>query len=230
MTIPGKPFSKWDLRKWFYTDPLLSTLERFVAIELLTCLDNKFRARLPKLDSQAVLGARVGAHRESVNRALRKLRSLGYFSTTWKTVQRQTAQGIKGVTRVLIEIGPVVRHYIDTGQYVSAARARGVMSRHPSQALPALPGSGGDEAVAKSTDRSCERDELDPEDKRKALGQWPRLAGSKEIPAGARPSAVPSSDPSVDVRHPDYRSVIERRDAQAAARIKAARRDNGNST
>lgn len=225
MSITGKPFSKWDLRKWFYTDPLLTTLERFVAIELLSCMDNKFRPRLKKLDSQAMLGARVGAHRESVNRALRKLKTAGYFSTTWKTVQRDTAQGIKGVTRVLIEVGPVVRAYILTGQLVSPDQARGVMSRHPSQALPVSPGTGGVEAVAKSTDRSRERDELDPEDKRKALGQWPRLAGSKEIPAEARPSAVPSSDPSVNVRHPDYRSIIERRDAQVAARIKAARRE-----
>jgi hypothetical protein len=227
MSITGKPFSKWDLRRWFYSDPLLTTLERFVAIELLACLDNKFRPRRNVLESQASLGGRLGAHRESVNRALSKLKIAGYFSTTWVTVQRSTAQGIKGVTRVLIEIGPVVRHYIETSQIVSPDQARRVMSRHPSRTLPGSPGSVSDGVVAKSADRSGSTSGLDPEDKRKALGQWPRLAGSKPIRPDALHSAVPSSDVSVNVRDPDYRSHIERFDERVAARIKATRRARG---
>lgn len=181
-SITARPSSKWDLERFIQTDPALSTADRYTAHKLLKQLDDKFRPLDHKLAAQGLIGRWIGCARETVNRSYRKLRTLGYFRMRWVTVNRKTAQGIKGVTRVQVILGPVLRRLVDTGRTdgnVSAAQARGVTSHHPSQPLPGDPGAVGSEVVANSADRKPHGPVDNAESKRKTLTEWPRLAGAK---------------------------------------------------
>jgi len=77
MSVTVKPSTKWDLERFIYSDPALNGVERFVALQILKTLDNKFRPVKAGLMSQALIGWRVHAWRETVNRAVRKLVTLG---------------------------------------------------------------------------------------------------------------------------------------------------------
>lgn len=187
-SVTPAPFSKWDLERFIYSDPALSTTERWVAVQILKTLDNKFRPVMSGLMSQALIGWRLHKWRESVNRAVRKLVLLGYFCKSWVTVDRDTAQGVKGVTRVMCELGPVLRKLTEgriTRPGLSAAQARGGTSHHPSPTPPGAPGTVGDPVVANSADRNGGALENRSEFRAKTLGQWPRLAGRQ------RPTAQP---------------------------------------
>lgn len=189
-TLTRAPFGKWDLERFIYTDPALSTTERWVAVQMLKTLDNKFRPVESSLMSQALIGFRLHKWRESVNRAVRKLRVLGYFVTRWVTVNRSTAQGIKGVTRVRAELGPVLRKLVEnqsTKPGVSAGQPRGVTLHHPSPTPPGRPGTVGGYVVAKSADRNSGAEDQS-ESKRKILEQWPRLAGGRPRPTPMPPA------------------------------------------
>jgi hypothetical protein len=179
-TLTRSPLTKWDLERFIYGDPALNTTQRFVALQVLKTLDNKFRPREPHLLSQALIGHRIARWRETVNRALRHLVVLGYFRTSWVSVNRPTAQGIKGVTRVMCELGPVLRRLVETHRSdgrVSAGKAHGVTVSHPSPTPPGDPGTVGDSVIAKSADRISGTSELSASFKRKTLAEWPRLAG-----------------------------------------------------
>lgn len=183
MSITVKPSTKWDLERFIYSDPALSETERFVALQVLKTLDNKFRPKIYGLMSQALIGYRVHVWRETVNRAIRQLVILGYFRASWVSVPRATKQGIKGVTRVMCELGPVLRRLVDYGRSdgnVSAGHARGVTVPHPSPAPPGRPGTVGSEVVANSTDRTGEPTGNSARFKRETLGKWPRLAGKQQ--------------------------------------------------
>lgn len=188
-TVTPNPCSKWDVERFIYTDPALSTSERWVAVQILKTLDNKFRPVRSALMSQALIGYRLHKWRETVNRAVRKLVVLGYFRTSWVSVNRATVQGIKGVTRVMCELGPVLRRLVETGRTdgtVSAGQPRGVTSPHPSPTPPGGPGTVGSSVIAKSADRTSGASETDADFKRKTLERWPRLAG-KQQPTPAPP-------------------------------------------
>jgi hypothetical protein len=189
-SVTRTPFSKWDLERFIYTDPALSTTERWVAVQILKTLDNRFRPVEGALMSQALIGFRLHKWRESVNRSVRKLRTLGYFITRWVSVNRSTAQGIKGVTRVRCELGPVLRKLVENESSkpgVCAGQPHGVTLHHPSQTLPASPGTVGSSVVAKSADRRGGAEDQS-EFKRKTLAEWPRLAGSKPQPTPTPPA------------------------------------------
>lgn len=227
MSLSRKPFRKWDLERWFYTDPLLSTTDRAVARQILAQMDNSFRPVAPSLKSQAFIGGRVACWRETVNRSLRKLCTLGYFSKRLVTVQRKTKQGIKGVTRTLVELGEVTSPLVDNGRGRSSSSPRGVTSDHPPRTPPGARGTVGSDVVANSADRRGGRPRLDPEDKRNAVAQWPRLAGSRPIDPDQLPSAVPSSDASIPIGdHDAYRRHLAMLDDRLAAksRRRAAKR------
>lgn len=188
-TIANRPFTKWDLERFIYSDPALNSTHRFVAIQILKTLDNRFRPREHGLMSQALIGHRVGRWRETVNRALRHLVALGYFRTSWVTVQRSTKQGIKGVTRVMAQLGPVLAKLVENNSSkpgICAGQSRGVTLSHPSPTPPGSPGTVGGYVVAKSADRSG-----GPSDsasfKRKTLEEWPRLAGGRPRPTPTPP-------------------------------------------
>lgn len=189
MSVARAPLSKWDLERFVYTDPALSTTERWVAVQILKTLDNKLRPVNAGLMSQTLIGYRLHKRRESVNRALRKLVVLGYFRTRWITVQRATAQGVKGVTRVLAELGPVLAGLVEkrrSRDAVSAGKPRGVTSPHPSPTPPGHPGTVSGSVIANSADRKGEGDDS-ARFKRETLDQWPRLAGSRPKPTPAPP-------------------------------------------
>lgn len=190
MSVTRTPFTKTDLERFIYTDPALSTTERWVAVQILKTLDNRFQPVKSRLMSQALIGYRLNKWRESVNRAVRKLVILGYFHAAWVSVDRATRQGIKGVTRVLHELGPVLRKLVDNESSkpgVFAGKPRGVMSHHPSPAPPGSPGTVGGYVDAKSADRNSGALENRADFKRKTLEQWPRLAG----PQRATPTPAP---------------------------------------
>lgn len=183
MSVTEKPFTKWDLERFIYSDPALSETERFVALQILKTLDNKFRPVDAGLMSQSLIGYRVHVWRETVNRAVRQLRALGYFVMSWVSVQRRTLQGIKGVTRVKCELGPVLRRFVEkrrskTG--VSAGQTHGVTVPHPSPAPPGRPGTVGSEVAANSADRTGEPPGNSARFKREILDKWPRLAGRQQ--------------------------------------------------
>lgn len=225
MSVSVTPFKKWDIERVFYGDPALSTVERFVALQILKSLDDKFRPRRADLHSQALIGSRVHAWRESVNRAVRKLVILGYFRASWVTVQRHTKQGIRGVTRVMCELGPVLRKLVDdSSSEVAAGKPRGVMSHHPSPAPPGSPRSQGDDVVTKSAGSSGVRTTDVAEFRRKTLGQWPRLAGSKPESAERRPSSVPVGELTEQRGGAELASYTELSADQAAARIEKSRK------
>jgi hypothetical protein len=183
MSITVTPSTKWDLERFIYSDPALSETERFVALQVLKTLDNKFRPVKSGLLSQALIGYRVHVWRETVNRAVRRLVFLGYFTASWVSVPRATAQGIKGVTRVMHGLGPVLRKLVDkniSSRTVPAGQTHGVTVTHPSPAPPGRPGTVGSEVVAKSTDRRGGPDENSARFKRETLGKWPRLAGRQQ--------------------------------------------------
>lgn len=189
-SVTRTPFSKWDLERFIYTDPALSTTDRWVAVQILKTLDNRFRPVESALMSQALIAFRVRKWRESVNRSVRKLRTLGYFVTRWVSVNAATAQGIKGVTRVRCELGPVLRKLVENQSLkpgVSAGQPRGVTLHHPSPTPPGRPGTGGSYVVAKSADRNGGAEDQS-EFKRKTLEQWPRLAGGRQQPTPTPPA------------------------------------------
>lgn len=203
MSLTSHPCSKWDVERFIYTDPALSTTERWVAVQILKSLDNKFRPVTGALMSQALIGYRLHKWRETVNRAVRKLVILGYFRTSWVSVNRSTVQGIKGVTRVMCELGPVLRRLVETGRTdgsVSAGQPRGVSSPHPSPTPPGRPMTAGDAVLAKSADRMSGSRENDADFKRKTLDRWPRLAG--------KPQATPAP--------PRFEDLAERQRAAIA--------------
>lgn len=189
MSVTRTPFTKADLERFIYTDPALSTTERWVAVQILKTLDNRFQPVTGRLMSQALIGYRLNKWRESVNRAVRKLVILGYFHATWVSVDRATKQGIKGVTRVLHELGPVLRKIVENQNIkpgVFPGQPRSVISHHPSPTPPGSPGTVGDYVIAKSADRNSGALENLADFKRKTLEQWPRLAGKQRgtpIPA-----------------------------------------------
>lgn len=187
-TVTPAPFSKWDLERFIYGDPALNSTQRFVAIQVLKTLDNRFRPRESGLMSQALIGYRVRRWRETVNRALRHLVALGYFRTSWVSVNRPTAQGIKGVTRVMCELGPVLRKLVEkntSNGHVSAGKAHGVTLSHPSPTPPGDPGTVGGPVIANSADRKSGASEISAQFKRKTLADWPRLAGRQRTPVPA---------------------------------------------
>jgi hypothetical protein len=184
-------------------------------------MDDAFEPRMVSLKSQAFMGGRVNCWRESVNRSLRKMVSLGYFAKTWITVQRKTAQGWKGVTRVLVSLGPVAQRLVDERHAVSAAQAHSVTPHHPSRALPGSKGTVSSSVVANSADRNGERAVVERKNRRKALDQWPILATTRPVLADNLPSAVPVSE-FTDFEA--YRARIEALDAQLQAKRKQPRR------
>lgn len=189
-SLTRKPFSKWDLERFIYADPALSTSERWVAVQILKTLDNRFRPVESGIMSQALIGFRIHKWRETVNRAVRKLRILGYFATRWVSVDRATAQGIKGVTRVRCELGPVLRKLVENRSLkpgVSAGQPHGVTSHHPSPTPPGSPGTVGGYVVAKSADRNGGAEDQS-EFRAKTLAQWPRLAGGRQQPTPTPPA------------------------------------------
>lgn len=228
MSITRKPFRKWDLERWFYTDPLLSTTDRAVARQILAQMDNAFRPAVLSLKSQAFIGGRVACWRETVNRSLRKLCTLGYFAKSRITVQRQTKQGIKGVTRVLVELGEVTRPLVDNGRGKTSSSAHSVISHHPPRTPPGTMGSVCPDVVTKSADRRGDAPRLDSESKREALAQWPRLAGSK--PETTDP--VPRGVPIEVIRDPDKLRAwtAEQDDRLAAMMSKRRAAPNGRNT
>lgn len=190
MSIIAKPSTKWDLERFIYSDPALNGVERFVALQILKTLDNKFRPVRSGLMSQALIGYRVHAWRETVNRAVRKLVILGYFRKTWISVPRATRQGIKGVTRVWCELGPVLRRLVDYGRSdgkVSAGQPHGVTGNHPSPAPPGRPGTVGSQVIANSADRTGDANGNSAQFKRETLEKWPRLAGTRPAPTPTPP-------------------------------------------
>lgn len=220
MSVNGRPFGRWDLRRMFETDPLLSPVDRAVAIRLLGCMDKRWRPVLVKLDSQAVTGARVGVWRETVNRSLRKLVHLGYYATTWRTVQRRTLQGIRGVTRVQVSIGPVVRQFTESQACNFAAQRPSVMSHHPPRTPPGENFTVGGSGVTNSADRTGLAARFDPESRRKAIEHWPRLAGR----AAKRPDPISNIDLQL-VRDPAaYRRYLDQLEQDQARRSRARRR------
>lgn len=224
MSIAIKPFKKWDVIRVFETDPILTTSERYVALQLLRSLDDKFRPVLVNLHSQALIGHRVHVWRETVNRVVRKLVVVGYFRTRWVTVNRKTKQGIKGVTRVLIELGPVLRKLVDDAQPpVSAGQPRGVMSHHPSPTPPGSPVSVGSDVDAKSAGSNGVTREDTPEFRRKTLADFKRLAGSRPPSASRLPSSTPFAD-LVDRRDgAELPGATELSEAEAAERLRRSR-------
>jgi hypothetical protein len=221
-SVTPKPFSKWDLERFIYSDPALNSTQRFVAIQVLKTLDNKFRPVRSGLLSQALIGYRVARWRETVNKALRHLVVLGYFRTSWITVQRPTVQGIKGVTRVMCELGPALRRLVEKNRspdQVSAGQAHGVTSDHPSPAPPGRPGTVGSSVIAKSADRT-DGAFAQAEFKRKTLERWPRLAGSKPVDPARLPSAVPFAELAERERAAIERGeLLEVTEEEAAARL-----------
>lgn len=221
MSVTAKPFRKWDLERWFYTDPLLSKTDRAVARQILAQMDERFQPRPVSLKSQAFIGGRVACWRESVNRSLRKLVTLGYFSKTLITVQRKTKQGIKGVTRVLVSLGRVTREYVESRSGVSPVQPRSVMSHHSPRTPLAARGTVGGDVVANSADRKGSRPVDNAESRRRALAEWPRLAGQRPITTDPVPRAIPMDvvrDPAA------YAAYLAQLDAQLAAKIKSPRR------
>lgn len=224
MSVTVRPFKKWDVIRLFETDPILTTSERYVGLQLLRSLDDKFRPVLVNLHSQALIGSRVHVWRETVNRVVRKLVLLGYFRTRWVSVNRQTKQGIKGVTRVLVELGPVLRRLVDDSrQPVSAGQPRGVMSHHPSPTPPGGPVSVGGEVVTKSAGSNGVTREDTPEFRRKTLADFKRLAGSRPPSASRLPSSTPFAE-LVDRRDgAELPSATELSDDEAAERLRRSR-------
>jgi hypothetical protein len=206
----------------FQTDPLLSPVDRAVGIYLLSSMNKRWEPVEANLDSQALMAARVGCWRETANRSLRKLVTLGYFSTTWKTVQRATAQGIKGVTRVLVSVGSVVRPFVEQSG-VSAGKRRGVISHHPPRTPPGTDLAVSSSAVANSADRKGRGPSDTRDDKRNALAQWPRLAGSRPRDVTQLRTHIPIElvrDPAA------YRRYVDELEAEQSRRVKKPRRSN----
>lgn len=221
-TIGARPFGKWDLERMFYTDPLLSVTERSVAIQLLKSMDKQFRPVEINLHAQALIASRVGCWRETVCRVLRKLRVLGYFVAYWRTVQRRTLQGIKGVTRVVVELGPVVTPFVNNAKKPeSPGNPRGVICRHPSQALPAREGAVSTDVVTQSTDRKGRGPSDEAEDRRAARAGWVRLAGRRPESAERLPSWTPAAFYNDPVA---YRAYLDDLEAQSARKVKPPRR------
>src|SRR5579859_2915789 len=166
MSVTVTPSTKWDLERFIYSDPALSETERFVALQLLKTLDNKFRPVRSGLMSQALIGYRVHVWRETVNRAVRRLVFLGYFTASWVSVLHQ--------------LGPVLRKLVEKNRSsgdVSAGQPRGVTVTHPSPTPPGRPGTVGSEVAANSADRTGEPPGNSDRFKRETLEKWPRLAG-----------------------------------------------------
>jgi hypothetical protein len=224
MSLTVQPFKKWDIERFFYTDPILSTTERFVAIQLLKSLDDKFRPVRANLHSQALIGYRVHAWRETVNRVVRKLVLLGYFRARWTTVNRQTKQGIKGVTRVMVELGPILRKLVDdAGQTISPSQARGVMSHHPSPTPPGGPMSLGAEVVTKSAGSNGATREDTAKFRRETLAQFKRLAEQRPPSASRLPSSTPFAELTERRDGAELPSTTELSDAEYAERIRKSR-------
>lgn len=219
-SLTAKPSSKWDLERFIYTDPALSSTERFVAIQLLKTLDDRFEPDKSKAMSQRFIGWRIHRWRSTVNRAFARLKTLGYFRGAWRSVNRKTAQGIKGVTRVIVSLGPVLRRLVETGRTdgkVSAGQARGVSPDHPSPPLPGIPGTVSGEVIANSADRKGHSDGLDRESKRKTLAEWPRLAGSAPVLASRLPSSRPAAEANMAYYDPArYRELLGDLDESAS--------------
>lgn len=225
MSVSATPFQPWDLERVFYGNPWLSKTERGIAVLIVKkCWDGGTWPVDSQLASQTLLGHWFGCWRSTVCRALRKLVALGYFRTTWKTVQRQTKQGWKGVTRVYVTPGPELEKLISPVQEVSAGQGRGVTSAHTSQPLQARPVAVSDSVIANSADRTDASTADKREDRRKTLADWPRLAGSKPISASRLPSAVPYTADFADKRDgADLPSYTELSDEEAAARLQQRR-------
>lgn len=229
-TLTRSPLTKWDLERFVYGDPALNSTQRFVAIQVLKTLDNKFRPRESGLMSQALIGHRIARWRETVNRALRHLVVLGYFRTSWVSVNRETAQGIKGVTRVMCELGPVLRRLVETHRSdgrVPAGKARGVTLSHPSPTPPGDPGTVSGSVIAKSEDRNSGPSEISASFKRKTLAEWPRLAGKPQRtpvpPAFAELAALQAAALERDIEL-GLEGYLELSDDEYAARIADKRR------
>lgn len=220
MSIQKTAFKPWDLERVFYGNPFLSKTERCTAVHIIKSWDKKFRPIDTKIASQALVGHWIGCWRSTVNKALRKLVVLGYFRTTWKSVQRLTKQGIKGVTRVYVTPGPELKKLLYPVDTVSAGQAHGETPSHPSQALPGRFVPVRDDVVAKSADRSGEPASNTREFRRKTLAEWPRLAGSKPISADRLPSAVRYADYVPSTHGAEMPGYTELSDEEAYARVK----------
>lgn len=215
MSITARPFKIWDCERLFWTDPNLSAMEKSLGVRLLRLFRDDFTVPDTRLKSQREFGYQLGMRRETVNRALRKLVFLGYFRTTWKTISASTAQGIKGVTRVLVAPGRVILEKT-AAREVSAGKPRGVTETH----TPAPPGGRpGTDCASVVTQSAGSRNLTAPDaphDRRKTLAQWPRLAGSRADLPSQQPSAIPVrayTDPDA------YRRLIEEKDAALENRM-----------
>jgi hypothetical protein len=222
--IAPTPFTRWDLERVFYGNPLLSPAERKTAVLILKSWDNKLRPVDCHLASQALIGFWAGHWRSTICRAVRKLVVLGYFRTTWRTVQRKTKQGIRGVTRVYVTPGPEMLRLLQAPSDVSAGDGRGVTSDHPSRPLPARSVAVSDGVIANSADRKGPEPSDSRNDRRKALAEWPRLAGSRPITAGRLLSAVPFADLEFSTAGAEIPGYTDLSDDEAAARLEAKRR------
>lgn len=223
MSVSVTPSMPWDLERFFYGNPYLTAAERSTAVLILKSWDRKFWPVPTRLASQTLIGHWAGYWRSTVCRALRKLVALGYFRTTWVTVKRLTKQGFKGVTRVSVMPGPELLKLINPENNVSAAQARGVTWPHTPRTPQAPTGTVSGSVIAKRADRSGGTAVDNSEFKRKALENWPRLAGSRPVSADRLPSAVRFEDLELRTDGADVISYVDLDPAEAAAALQAAR-------
>ena len=223
----------WDLERFFWGNPNLTKTERSVAVQILRSWDRRFWPVDGQLASQTLIGHWVGCWRSTACRALRKMITLGYFRTTWRTVKKQTRQGWKGVTRVQVRPGPELLKLICPDKpdvcaaqghpaSVCPGQARCVTPSHTSRTHQARPGTVGGPAIANSADRNGEPSADTAEFRRKTLANWPRLAGGKPISADRLPSAVPYAELELDRR--DGAELGDLDADEYAARVEASKR------
>lgn len=191
-SVTARVFMPWDLERFIWGNSLLTKTERSVAVQILRSWDRKFWPVDGRVASQTLIGHWVGCWRSTACRALRKMVALGYFRTTWRSVKKQTAQGWKGVTRVLVMPGPELMKIICAERPdVCAAQAHCVTSTHTSRTHQARPVTVGSSEIANSAVRSGLADSDPAQFKRETLRDWPRLAGSRPPSAERLPSSIP---------------------------------------
>lgn len=195
MSVSATPFQKWDMERAFRTNPLLTTTDKAVGLELLQLFYNDKREQRPvirdkllRLRPQRVIGRFASCRRETVCRSLAKLVKLGYFRKRLVSVAVQTRQGIKGVTRVFLEPG----RFFTSGKF--AAQARSVTSDHTPGNPAGNPGTDCTSVITTRTDRKGLAASSSRENRPEILENWPRLAGSRSDVPALRPERVPAAE------------------------------------
>lgn len=222
MSVSITPSMPWDLERFFWGNPDLTTTERAVAVQILRSWDRKFWPVDSKLASQTLIGHWAGCWRSTACRAIRKMVTLGFFRVTWVSVKKQTKQGWKGVTRVHVSPGRELMKLICPARPdVCAAQAHCVTSSHTSRTHQASPVTVGSSEIANSADRSGGTDVDTAQFKRKTLADWPRLAGAKPASADRLLSSIPFAE--LELGRRDGAELGDLSEEEAAARLQAAR-------